>query len=77
MLSDLGSSDVGEAGLRMAPHDGLQPRAGVSLGLFRVRARHRRPQLVHISHSLRKTETHRAKFKLLGPRLALGIRQGR
>ena len=75
MLSDLGSSDVGEAGRRMAPHDGLQP-PGVSLGLFRVRARHR-PQLVHISHSLRKTETHRAKFKLLGPRLALGIRQGR
>ena len=76
MLSDLGSSDVGEAGCRMAPHDGLQP-PDVSLGLFRVRARHRGPQLVHISHSLRKTETHRAKFKLLGPRLALGIRQGR
>ena len=87
MLSDPWSPDVGEAGRRMAPtppHDGFQPQPGVSLGLFRVRARPHwtrrtsaRPQLLHISHSLRKTETHCAKFKFLGPWLALGIRQGR
>ena len=84
MPSDPACPDVGEAGLRMAPssglrHDGLQPPHGLRLGLLRVRARPRgsSPHPQHISHSCRKTETHRVKSKFLGSRLALGFRQGR